>query len=120
MPETGTLQQPTHSESNVPVSELHEQNGHVKSEHRCSSTGARAYGPGMLLHNNPGTLVLCQTDMHLESEDESDRENFIIPPYRRTSSSGTLRTGSTGFAAKKLHYIWHDFGKYKRAIDTRL
>ena len=97
MPETGTLQQPTHSESNVPVSELHEQNGHVKSEHRCSSTGARAYGPGMLLHNNPGTLVLCQTDMHLESEDESDRENFIIPPYRRTSSP---------FSTIQLSQVW--------------
>jgi len=81
---SGALQQPSHSES--PVSTLRERNGHVESEQRCSSTGARAYGPGMLLRDNPGTSVPGQRDMHWESEDESDRENLIPPPHRRTSS----------------------------------
>ena len=39
-----------------------------------------------LLRDNPGTSVPCQRDMHWESEDESDRENSISSPYRRTSS----------------------------------
>ena len=40
----------------------------------------------MLLRDNPGTSVPCQTDMHWESEDKSDRENFTPLPHRRTSS----------------------------------
>ena len=49
----------------------------------------------MLLRDNPGTSVRGQTDMHWESEDESDRENSISPPYQRTSSPLSTKQGRT-------------------------
>ena len=72
-----TLEQPPQSESSVPFSALHERN-RPESERRSTSTGSRAYGPGMLLHDNP-----CPRGEQLESESKSDRENFISPPRER-------------------------------------
>ena len=81
---SGTLQQPPHSESNVPVSTFRERNGHVESENRYSILPVPVPTDQECCYAI--ILVPCQTDMYWESEDESDRENSIPPPYRRTSS----------------------------------
>lgn len=81
----GTFQQSLQSESNMPVSALQERN---RQERRSTSTGVRVYEPGMLLHDNPGASISCQTDLELgpDFRSESDQENSMSPSFRRISS----------------------------------
>ena len=51
-----------------------------------ASTSAHAYGPGMMLHDNPENLISLSDRHAFGSEDKFNQENIISPPYTGTSS----------------------------------